>query len=60
MLNEARRGSSTTTEIIRASPEPIEVYSETEQKLQKLGEQVAQLEKHNTAGKFVTILNQHL
>lgn len=46
LLNEARKGSvTTTTEIIRViTPEPIKQFDETDEKLQKLSEQITHLE----------------
>lgn len=44
-MNEARKGSvTTTTEIIRVTSEPIKQLDDTDEKLQKLSEQIAQLE----------------
>lgn len=45
LLNDARKGSvTTTTEIIRVTPESVRNFDDTDQKLQKLSEQVTQLE----------------
>lgn len=43
-MNEARKGSLTTTEIIRVTSEPIKQLDDTDEKLQKLSEQIAHLE----------------
>lgn len=52
LLSEARKGS-VTTEIIRVTPEPIKQFDETDEKLQKLSEQITQLElQTNTVGEI--------
>lgn len=51
LLNEARKGSTPTMEIIRASPESMQSFEDAEDKLQKIVEQVGQLEKQCENGK---------
>lgn len=55
LLIEARKGSTSTTEIIRLSPEPVESFDDAEQKLQKIGEQVAELERQSSSGKYLNM-----
>ncbi|XP_066260319.1 EH domain-binding protein 1 isoform X2 [Euwallacea similis] len=50
LLAEARRGSGPTTEIIRVSPESIKAYTEAEEKLDRLGEEIEHLERQSSTG----------
>lgn len=45
---DARKASTPTTEVICISPEPDKSLDEADEKLQKIGEQLNELEKQNS------------
>ncbi|CAH0546795.1 unnamed protein product [Brassicogethes aeneus] len=50
LLAEARRGSTPPTEVIRISPESVKSYSEADDQLLRMGEELAKLERQNGDG----------
>lgn len=50
LIAEARRGSGSTTEIIKISPDSLKSYVEADEKLKKLDNDIQMLERHNSTG----------
>lgn len=60
LIADARRGSTPTTEIIRASPESVKAFSETEERLQKMSDELGKLMKQSSIGNFCLCFTANL